>query len=385
MAFGLPYTSPTIEGCIRDGYDTNPHVIFVAAAGTTFSWVVFPAVMNREVLAVSLVEINTLGGYKMLPFMQVAYGSDVDFVTPITTDDVAATGFFTNQVWSLGGSSAATALFSGLTSIVWSRFPDQSREQIVDLLKRSSSIAGITDQGGLPPFSQVGAGVPNAYLAIGGCTRLEVSGPTQGAPGSVIQLRAVPNCPRRLVYSWSRGLGSAETVSFSVPQAEGSRDTITVTAADPVAKVNLSASHTIEVKPAPSPLSTTTLYSTDWVVEYPVFFDGNALDRTLNGGVLMPPGCAVTALNGVRVCHPTPGQPWRTCTAEVPSASGGPPASAWGFVASRDPAALARDLTANFHVWHDGVTEIRVRAAYTVSQPAGVNCSVPGKTQLAPL
>jgi hypothetical protein len=75
MAFGLSYTSPTISQCIKDAYDTAPEVIFVAAAGTTFSWVVFPAVMNREVLAVSLVEINPLGGFKLLPFMQVAYGS----------------------------------------------------------------------------------------------------------------------------------------------------------------------------------------------------------------------------------------------------------------------------------------------------------------------
>src|SRR5262249_27353604 len=77
MAFGMLYTSPTIEGCIRKAYDSR-EVIFVAAAGTTAWWVMFPAVMNREVLAVSLVEINPAGGYKMLPLFQVAYGPDVD-------------------------------------------------------------------------------------------------------------------------------------------------------------------------------------------------------------------------------------------------------------------------------------------------------------------
>jgi hypothetical protein len=124
------------------------------------------------------------------------------------------------------------------------------------------------------------------------------------------------------------------------------------------------------------------LYSTDWVLEYPVFFDGNRLDRTLNGDLLMPPGCSVTMLQGVKVCHPDLNGGWRICSGVAASQNR---SDSWGFIASRDPAASPRDLTANIHVWHDGWSEIRVRAVYTVFQPAGVDCSVAGKTQLTPL
>jgi serine protease len=381
MAFGLLYTSPTIEQCIKDAFDSTPEMIFVAAAGTTTSWVVFPAVMNREVLAVSLVEISPLGGFKMLPFGQVAYGTDVDFVIPITTDDVPSTGLLTGQVWSLGGSSAATAQLTGLISLVWSHFPDESRDQVIQRIRQASSIEGITDQGGLPPFSQVGAGMPNAFLAIGGATRIDIVGPTEGTPGSTIQLQAVSNGVDQFAYTWSPGAVSGQFFSVTLPSTVGAVVNVGVTARDNIAQVNYAAIHTIQVKTSVSPATTVKLYSADWVLEYPVFFDGNKLDRTINGGVRMPAGCAVTALTGIRICHSVTGQPWYTCSGEVPAASGGPNNSAWGFVVFRDAASGPTDLTANFHVWHDGVTEIRARAVYTVAQPAGTDCSVPAKTQ----
>lgn len=316
----------------------------------------------------------------MFPVGRVAYGSAVDFVVPVTTDWVPTTGMKSSDILSLGGSSSATALIVGLVSLVWSQHPAENRAQIMGRLRKSASLTGITDSGGRPPYAEVGFGIPNAYLATGGSTNLLIQGPTQAAPGETVQLTAVPNGTDPINYTWSAGTGTGNRRAVTMGPV-GTTTTVTVTGRDPKDGNTLSASHAIDVVGAVNPSMVITMYSVDWLSEFPIFFDGSAGDHVLNGGIMMVPGCEVINVQGVRICH----GPWRACTTETMSAAAAPPGWAWGFSISRDSRLDARSLETNVHWWHDGFTEIRVKAVYKVRQPAGTTCSVPGKTQLAPL
>src|SRR5205814_8050311 len=84
MSFGFLISSPTVEQCIRSAFDSTT-VIFVASAGTgPQGGVIFPANMDREVIAVTSVDINGPGTYHMIGGGQttsVGYGQNVDFAS----------------------------------------------------------------------------------------------------------------------------------------------------------------------------------------------------------------------------------------------------------------------------------------------------------------
>jgi hypothetical protein len=112
------------------------------------------------------------------------------------------------------------------------------------------------------------------------------------------------------------------------------------------------------------------------VNEYPVFFDGNRVDRIINAGQQLPAGCEVNGVVGVRMCT----NPWRECSIKATGING----TGFGFHVEKSFPTDKRSLQTLVHVWHDGVTDIRVRVMYYVSEPAGCNCEVPGVTQTSP-
>ena len=142
MSIGDVFSSGTVEDGIR--YAHNRGKLLLAAAGTSSSWtswygVIFPASM-AETVAVTGIRTGT-------PFQRCDNchdGSLVDFVavmqrreaTDRTTLTLARSGATPGYV---GGSSAATATTAGIAALVWATDPTQSREQVLDRMKRAAS------------------------------------------------------------------------------------------------------------------------------------------------------------------------------------------------------------------------------------------------------
>jgi hypothetical protein len=115
-----------------------------------------------------------------------------------------------------------------------------------------------------------------------------------------------------------------------------------------------------------------TLFSTARVSHFPVFLNGERFDDAVNFSVRMPAGCVVQNMWGVDYHHTG------TVTG-FPSLN----ESFHGFTITPATSSL-RNLDANVHTWHDGLSAIRVRVQYNIQEPNGIDCAVPGKTQDSP-
>jgi Subtilase family len=222
MAFGLAYYSPALAECIHNAYEESPHTIFIAAAGSRLSTVVYPA-SDPHVLGISLVEFRTFGGdpmgYRQIDAVTklVAYGDQVDFVA---VDDhgtgMPASGLVGNEredrIGPFGETSAAVSMYAGLIAVASQYAESQgwSRKQLLSVLEKASSRAGIvgpptggprdTGPGGGPPTgdpafdigppSGVGAGILDLYRAIGGARSASIEGPTAAQPGANVVFSA---------------------------------------------------------------------------------------------------------------------------------------------------------------------------------------------------
>jgi hypothetical protein len=121
---------------------------------------------------------------------------------------------------------------------------------------------------------------------------------------------------------------------------------------------------------APAPRHFRTIYSEALISHWATFFNGESGDTAINAGVSMPSGCEVVYVQGVHYHGTTPiGAPAASVT------DGG-----HGFTAYSTSSAT-RGLDMGMHWWHDGVSSIKVRAAYVIKEPNGVDCSVPGATR----
>jgi hypothetical protein len=166
-----------------------------------------------------------------------------------------------------------------------------------------------------------------------------------------------------------------------------------VSARDPVDNMLLEAQHTVTIVGARSPPIVRTLFSADYALDYPVFFNGGRQDRIINAKASMLQGCSVLNVRGVPLCKDSDGRLFK-CPGEItspPSFSNwdGTPlvtynSSTRGFTVSRPSGLDDRNLRTNIHQWHDGLTEIRTKVVYDVSQPSGIDCSMPGATSENP-
>ncbi len=116
-----------------------------------------------------------------------------------------------------------------------------------------------------------------------------------------------------------------------------------------------------------------TLYSEPTVAHWADFFNGGSGDDPVNAGVSMPPGCEVLAASGV---HYHQGVPQLPATQTVDHGN-------HGFTVNDDGGA-PNDLGTSVHWWHDGLSSMIMRVAYTIKEPDGVDCSVPGATRDEP-
>ena len=147
MAFGLTYASPTITECITTAFMKSSSTLFVAAAGSIVSEVVFPANLKPFVLAVSMVEITPDGtGYRLMSRpLTVSYGREVDFVSVSTANGIPASGPIGNdtqdQIARFRYSSAATGIYAGLIAVAgqYATARGWNRAQLISALRQSAS------------------------------------------------------------------------------------------------------------------------------------------------------------------------------------------------------------------------------------------------------
>ncbi len=143
MSMGRITSSSQIKDAIKYAY--NKGKLIFCAGGTSFSWsagwfgVIFPAYLP-EVEAITGVKDNTTSLQRCTDCHK---GKQIDFVVvmergsdghhPITT---AISG---TQPTTVGGSSVSTSTAAGIATLVWSRFPTLTRDQVITKLQQSSS------------------------------------------------------------------------------------------------------------------------------------------------------------------------------------------------------------------------------------------------------
>jgi len=141
MSMGKITSSSQLSDAIRYAYGKGK--LIFCAAGTSFSWtsgwfgVIFPASMS---------EVNAVTGVRNNSFNTTCStchsGSQTDFTVvmerasdnrhPLT---LAAFG---NTPGTVGGSSVSTATTAGIAALVWSRFPNYNRDQVLNKLIQCS-------------------------------------------------------------------------------------------------------------------------------------------------------------------------------------------------------------------------------------------------------
>lgn len=141
MSIGYPWGI----GNVRDGvrYAEARGKLIFAAGGTSFSgtnWypVIFPASMS-ETVAVTGITDN--GNYQQCN--NCHDGSQIEFTVVMQRQNNsgrtgAVLGFYNGDTKYVGGSSVATATTAGIAALVWSKYPNWSKEQVLNKMRQSA-------------------------------------------------------------------------------------------------------------------------------------------------------------------------------------------------------------------------------------------------------
>jgi hypothetical protein len=381
MAFGMPFVSDFLRDNIVRIFDSNPGVLMIAAAGTNVPFVVFPASMDREVLAVTLIDYKPSATSRYKKYLPpaylpdiVAYGPSVDFAAVNGQGDMPTQGNQTEPLTTIGGSSAATAIVAGIAALAWAKLPSLTRAELITRLAMSASLAGIEgEEGVIAPSRNVGYGIPDAYVAAGGARKASIDGPFSAIPGSTYALTASndgyePN----FTYLWDSG----ET-SRSIQAIAGSPGLSRLHSVAMTNSIDGSVVRTSQlVVFAGSHLR--RIYSEEMVSEWATFLDGKRVDRLINAGRVLPRGCSMAACYGLEYVRQNGEIVPNGSAVEIKDNGNN------GFTISRPGGLGAGSLEVYAHVWHDGLSSIRVRAVYDVWEADGIDCVEPGVTRLAP-
>jgi subtilisin family serine protease len=163
MSIGSPFGIGNVEDALIYAYDQGK--LIFAAGGTSTeltNWypVIFPAYLPQAI-AVTGVTDNKLS------YDQCAAchdGSEIEFTIMMerknnSSRHAAVLGFNDGLYDYIGGSSVATATTAGIAALVWSKFPDFTREQVLQKMRESSDFYPTRD----PNF---GFGNINAFKAV---------------------------------------------------------------------------------------------------------------------------------------------------------------------------------------------------------------------------
>ncbi len=143
MSIGYIWSIGNVRDAVKYAY--NKGKLIFAAGGTSTSFtngfgVIFPANMD-ETVAVTGVDDGP--SYQRCDTCHS--GSKIDFTIVMegasdSSKHPPVLNFYNNQRRYTGGSSCATATTAGIAALVWSRYPNWSRSQVLNRLKQSSEL-----------------------------------------------------------------------------------------------------------------------------------------------------------------------------------------------------------------------------------------------------
>ena len=177
MSLGTVIKVGIIEDAVKTAY-ANGKLMF-AAAGTTPAFlpkkiVIFPARMS-QVYACTGVKSNYGYGYNGFEACEKChyagrFSKSVSFAVPMERHKNDKNLSYTlhtsgTQASEVGGSSIATATMAGIAALVWSNNPSDSRNEIVEKLRRASTHGNAADD-------EFGWGVVDAEAAVQGVTHI---------------------------------------------------------------------------------------------------------------------------------------------------------------------------------------------------------------------
>jgi hypothetical protein len=403
MAFGASssdpnlYSTMVLSKCIDEVMKHSRPPILVAAAGTQIAFkTVFPA-SHHDVVAVSAVSVNptTSDRYEPFPEPEVVYDKKVEFVSVLGNNPsspaplpivakVPTAGGYNDDLSAVGGSSSASAHISGIISLAWSKQPwTHPGNLLSDLHKRASvsRIDGLTQvvEG---KSTEVGYGILDAYLAVGGTDTLTIDGHRNAPAGTTVNWTASPNGLGPFSYQWRNSsdtvVGTSSTFTFTAPLSQVSFKVQMTDLGETPNKVL----HATAVLNPTGVMASQNLWSTKVVENSGAkAFTG---DFKVNAGKMMHADCRVAGVagqlmmrsNGHWVADPSQPNPmvfyngyWKSWNVTRP-----------GGVAQND-------LHVDVRIAHKVASSVAVRVFYTIEQPygvGGINCFLPDELQYSP-
>lgn len=141
MSIGYVWSIGNIKDAVKYAYSKNKLIFAAGGTSTTFTngfGVIFPATMEETVAVTGVDDGNN---YERCETCHS--GSKIDFTIIMEGDNDTSKsppvlGFYNGARNYTGGSSVATATTAGIAALVWSRYPNWSREQVLGRLKQAS-------------------------------------------------------------------------------------------------------------------------------------------------------------------------------------------------------------------------------------------------------
>jgi subtilisin family serine protease len=162
MSIGNIFSIGRIKDAVR--YANNRGKLIFAAGGTSttftnFVGVIFPASMSETVAVTGVTDASN---YKECDICHK--GSKIDFTVVMQRNGngnrtTPVLGFYNGQTDYVGGSSVATATTAGIAALVWSKYPNWTKDQVLNRLKQSADFYPNKN-------SQYGYGNINALQAV---------------------------------------------------------------------------------------------------------------------------------------------------------------------------------------------------------------------------
>lgn len=204
MSIGSVYHYDSIADRIRYWYnrDSNPldkEVLFIGASGTSpgrvlSDGVIFPSSLD-EVVAVTGLDPDHLDVMKACD--NCWRGSEVEFASYISGDASYRGGSYP-EMDAIGGSSAAAPIVAGIAALVWSRYPNWSREQVLDRLRESAALWENRDD-------RIGYGPIDANQAVGGMHGTGIIGTRSVTSAGTYTYTASVRGDGPFSYQWNSG------------------------------------------------------------------------------------------------------------------------------------------------------------------------------------
>lgn len=141
MSIGYPWSIGNVRDAVRYAYNRGKLIFAAGGTSLTFTnWypVIFPANMPE---CVAVTGITDSGTYQQCDTCHD--GSEIEFTIVMERDnDNSRTGtvlgFYNGDRDYVGGSSVATATTAGIAALVWAKYPNWSRNQVLQRLRESA-------------------------------------------------------------------------------------------------------------------------------------------------------------------------------------------------------------------------------------------------------